>query len=224
MRKIEGITTIIWDCDDTIWIHRKDEIEIILANMVNIPEVELFTRQYFGFFEEFEKRFKEQKFSYRKVVALIEERLPILSDYGISAVDFLDKWIQVETSFLNEDALEVIKRQKEEGYKVVILTDWFWDSQIKLLSKYGVLEYVDKIYTCDDGFVKSNPKSAEKIVEKGCESEYVIIGDSLTSDIAFATHARIRSIWYNWKGLENKTQYRPTAEISEITEVLKIIE
>lgn len=222
--KIKGISTIIWDCDNTIWIHRQDELEELIAKGVGIPYTEELKKQYYGFFDAFNKRFEDEKVTFKKTAKLIEERMPILSKYGVTGSYFLDKWIPLETSFVNGEAVEVLKYQREKGYKIVILTDWFMDSQVQLLETYGLLQYIERIYACDHEYMKANPKSAKRIIRKGNESEYVIIGDSPNSDIAFAEHAKIKSIWYNPSKKENKTQYIPTVEVTSLLEVIKIIE
>ena len=42
--------------------------------------------------------------------------------------------------------------------------------------------------------------SAEGLIKPGKEEQYIIIGDSVSSDIAFAHHSGIRSIWFNKNG------------------------
>lgn len=222
--KIKGISTIIWDCDNTIWIHREDELEELIAKGVGIPYSEELKEQYHGFFDAFNKRFENEKVTFKKTAKLIEERMPILSKYGVTGSYFLDKWIPLETSFVNEEAVKALKCEREKGYKNVILTDWFMASQVKLLSKYGVSQYIERIYACDNQYMKTSPKSAERIIKPGSESEHVIIGDSLNSDIAFAQYAKISSIWYNPSKKKNETQYIPTAEVSSLLEVIDIIE
>lgn len=221
-KKIKNVKTVIWDCDNTIWPHRKDERKLV-AEKFGISEVKEFERQYLGMFTAFGQYFTDRKVSYGKIIRVIQDSMPILSKYGITAADFLKKWILIETSFLNEDALETIKYLQEKGYKNIVLTDWLWDCQVPLLKKYGILQYVDKIYTCDGQYLKKNPKSAARVVEAGCEEDYVIIGDSLNDDIAFANHAGIRSIWYNPEGKKNETNFKPTIEICSMLEVCRII-
>ena len=58
---------------------------------------------------------------------------------------------------------------------------------------------------------------------RGYEKEYVIIGDSLKNDIAFANHAGIRSIWFNPKCKKNKSQYKPTMQVTSLYEVCQRI-
>lgn len=222
--KIKGISTILWDCDFTIWKHREDELEKLIAKGVGIPYTEELKEQYYGFFAAFNNKFKDEKVTLKKVAKLIEERMPIIMKYGVTGAYFLDKWIPLETSIVNEEAIKVLEYQREKGYKIIILTDWFMESQVKLLKTYGILQYVERIYACDNEYLKANPKSAKRIIKAGNESEYVIIGDSLNSDIAFAEHAKIRSIWYNPLKKENTTQYIPTVEVASLLEIIEIIE
>ncbi len=212
----------IWDMDNTIWHHRKDEA-IIIAKTLGIKSTKKFEKQFKCMLEQFEEVFKKQKVTDERIVELIERTMPILAINGINVHEFLERWFPIETSFLNEDALEVIKYLKYKGNKNITLSDWIWDAQIILLEKYGVLPYIDEIYTCDDNYIKRNPKSSLRIIEPGKEEEYVIIGDSLNSDIAFANHAGIKSIWYNPTYKKNTTEFIPTVEVSSLLEIPRIL-
>lgn len=221
-KKIKNVKVVILDLDNTTWLHRKDEGKLV-AEILEIPVSDEFEEQYLSMFTAFGKYFTDRKVAYGKIIKVIQDSMPILSQYGITAAEFLKKWIPIETSFLNEDALEAVKYLKEKGYKIIVLTDWLWDCQVPLLKKYGLLPYIDKIYTCDGQYLKKNPKSASRVIETGREEDYVIIGDSLKDDIAFANHAGIKSIWYNPEGKKNETTFKPTVEIYSMLEVCRII-
>ena len=51
----------------------------------------------------------------------------------------------------------------------------------------------------------------------------IIVGDSLTSDIAGANRAGIKSCWYNPRGAENGTNAQPDFEIKDLREILEIL-
>ena len=51
----------------------------------------------------------------------------------------------------------------------------------------------------------------------------IIVGDSLTSDIAGANRAGIKSCWYNPRGAENGTNAKPDFEIKDLGEILEIL-
>ena len=222
IKLIENVKVVILDLDNTTWMHRKDEARVV-TDALQIPLTKDFEEQYLGMFSEVGKYFAERKMTYGKVIRLVKQCMPVLQQYNMSAEEFVKKWIPIETSFLNEDALEAIKYLKAKGYKIVVLTDWLWECQVPLLKKYGLMPYIDKIYTCDDQYLKKNPKSAARVIEEGCEEDYVIIGDSLKDDIAFANHAGIRSIWFNPEGKVNETGFKPTSEIASMLEVCRII-
>lgn len=219
---MKNIKTVIFDCDETLWIHRKDE-DKILTNSLKIPLTEEFTKQYFDMICHLGLYFKDKKATIKKLGKVIEIYMPILKKYNLSTEKFIKTWFAVETSFINEDSLKLLHYLKTKRYKIVILSDTFYEKQIKLLKNYGILPYIDEIYTCDNHYLKSNPKSISRVITSGHESEYVIVGDSLQYDIAFANNAGIRSIWYNAEFKKNKTQFKPTDEVSSLLEIRRIL-
>ena len=52
----------------------------------------------------------------------------------------------------------------------------------------------------------------------------MIIGDSLTSDIKGGNNADILCCWYNPHGAENKNNLKIDYEITDIAQVLRILE
>lgn len=221
-RKLKKVRTIIWDCDNTIWMHRKDEINII-AKHFKISDIKELEIQYFEMLRQYDESFVEKKVTFEEFAYLIEEYLPIIKKYGYEPEEFLKEWLTVETSFLNEDTLETIKYLNYIGFENIILTDLLRDKQIRLLEKYGVLPYIKHVYTCDNEYSKRNPKAKSRIIKSGKEDEYLMVGDSLKSDIAFANMAKIHSVWYNPNFKKNDTQFKPTYEINSMLELCKIL-
>lgn len=96
--------------------------------------------------------------------------------------------------------------------------------QIGMLRKFGILEYIERLYCCDNRYLKCNPLSAREIIKPGTESEFVILGDSPSSDLAFAKHAGIKSIWFNKCGeKKNETPHKPDLEVYSLQEVIDIL-
>ncbi|MBE5780712.1 MAG: noncanonical pyrimidine nucleotidase, YjjG family [Clostridiales bacterium] len=54
-------------------------------------------------------------------------------------------------------------------------------------------------------------------------SDAIILGDSLTADMAGGKNAGVATCWYNPKGLKNNTDVVPTYEIKELSEFLPIV-
>ena len=220
--EFRSVRKVIWDCDNTIWIHRKDEVNII-ADYFGIKDIEEFGIEYFDTFNIFYESFVNEKAKKEKLVDIVEKALPILKKYGIDSSEFVKGWSTIETSFLNSDVFEVLDYLTKKKYENLILTDWFEETQYHNLKLYGLLDYFSQISTCDDQYLKTNPKSAQRIIKKGREEEYVIIGDSLKSDIAFASHSGIKSIWFNPEGRINTTNFIPTLQIKRLSEIYLIL-
>lgn len=221
-KKLKRVRTIIWDCDNTIWMHRKDEINII-ARHFKISDLKELEVQYFEMLRQYDEVFAEKKVTFEEFANLIKEHLPIIKKYGYEPEEFLQEWLTIETSFLNEDALETIKYLHYMGFENIILTDLLWDKQIRLLEKYGVLPYITHVYACDGEYSKRNPKTKSRIVKNGEEEEFLMVGDSLKNDIAFANMAKIQSVWFNPNFMKNDTQFKPTYEINSMLELCKML-
>ena len=132
--------------------------------------------------------------------------------------------LKFETIEFNEDVLVVMEYLQEKGVKNIIKTDWWRNYQQERLKHWGVLNYIERLYCCDNSYLKCNPLSAKEIINEGHEAKFVIIGDSLTSDIAFAKHSGIKSIWLNKDNKqENNSPYKPDFEVASLLEVMEII-
>lgn len=52
----------------------------------------------------------------------------------------------------------------------------------------------------------------------------MIVGDSLTSDILGGLNANIATCWFNKRNKINKTDIQPHYEISDLSELIDIVE
>lgn len=222
MRRLDGIRTLIWDCDGTIWKHVEHEAEIVTKEL-GIPLTERFSDEYFKMIENIESHFEHQKVTKTAYIDLIQKCMPILLENGIKADEFFDEWMMIETSELNEGARETIEYFYSKGYKNIVLTDMPYVKQVSLLEKYGVLQYIKEVHAGDDNYLKRHQKSTKRVIENGHEKEYVIIGDSIKNDIAFANNSGIKSIWFNPECKKNKSEYKPTMQVTSLYEVCKRI-
>ena len=221
---MEKVRTVIWDCDNLMWLHKREESEIV-SKKLGISEIGEYTAQFFDMIECFNNYFIKTRVNKKELYNIIECSMPILSFYGITPQKFLEIWnsAKFEVNEFNPETLTVMKYLQEKGIKNIVKSDWIREVQEELLKGFGVLEYIEELHCCDNAYLKCNPLSAEGIIKKGREEEYIMIGDSPRSDIAFANHAGIKSIWVNYHGKENTTKYKPTYEITSLLEVMEII-
>lgn len=222
---MKKVRTVIWDCDNVMWFHKPEEPQIT-AKALEIAEVEEFSIEFYKFFENFMNYFKRKKVSMKETLKLVELEMPILDTYGISPKRFMtvhDR-LKIEVNAFNYDTLTLMKYLESKNIRSVVKSDWWKNVQVEIMSHYGVLDYIKELYCCDNSYLKCNPLSAEGVVELGREEQYLIIGDSLTSDIAFANSAGIKSIWFNRDNKHiNQTSYKPTFEVNSLLEVMKIL-
>ncbi|AKS71696.1 hypothetical protein RN70_08475 [Staphylococcus schleiferi] len=55
------------------------------------------------------------------------------------------------------------------------------------------------------------------------KNDFLIVGDSLTSDIQGGINAGIDTCWYNHRQLHNKTAIKPTYTIQHIQDLIQIL-
>lgn len=221
---IENVRTIIWDCDNVMWFHKKEQPQI-LATALQIAEVEDFTEQFFDFLNEFLIYFKNKKVNMKETLKLLEKDMPILGVYSLSPEYFMKVFsrLKVQLNDFNYDTLVVMEYLASKGIKNIIKSDWWRDTQEKILQYYGVMKYIEELHCCDNAYLKNNPLSVKELIKQGREEQYLIIGDSLTSDIMFAKNAGIKSIWLNSNSQKNNTEYKPDFEVASLLEVMQII-
>lgn len=224
---MKKVRTFIWDLDETIWFHPKNQGEIF-ATLLGIKEQEKFLKQYSQMWKDFLPQFQNKKVTYSAVEQYMEEKIPILRINHLSGTDFLEimKKGKRQLEEVNQEAVETLQYLTAKGYHHISITDYFAVPQEKALEDLGVRGYIGKVYGCDDGYMKNNPaKVGQVIVELGLEKrreEFIMIGDSLSSDIHFANALGIKSIWYNRKRLANTTSYLPTLEVPSLLELKNI--
>ena len=220
---MKKIHTVIWDCDGVVWKNEKNLQPI--AKKLEIANYEEFSKQCHEFFNKFSEYFKNKKVNMPETLQMADKIMPILGIHSIAPITFFRalRDTKLEICSFNNDAIFLMRYLQSKGIKNIIKTDWWKEIQEVVLSHYGVMEYVEELHCCNDEYLKINPKSTENLIKKGREDGYVIIGDSLKSDIAFAEHADIKSIWYNPYNKENATQMKPTYEVTSLLEVMDII-
>lgn len=223
---MENVGIVIWDCDYVIWFHIRGYEAELVAKDLKIMEIEEFISQFYEFFMNFNSHFKNRRVTIDETYKFIEQKMPILYFYNYTPAQFMKSLDRVKFlgNELNKDALKLMKYLSKKGIKNIVKSDWWRYVQEDMLRTYGLMDYIEELHCCENAYLKSNPLSKEGIIEPGKEEQYVIIGDSLTSDIAFAQHAGIKSIWFNKDGEKvNNTPFKPTYEVPSLLDVMKII-
>ena len=106
------------------------------------------------------------------------------------------------TGYLLDGAEQFLASLKERG-RIYLITNGTPAAQYGRLESLGLRGFFDGIFVSDEiGFAKPDRRFFEYVLEKtglGAD-ECVVIGDSLSSDIAGAANAGLLSIWYDPSG------------------------
>lgn len=129
-------------------------------------------------------------------------------------------------------AFDITKYLHEKGYKIVIATNGPTSAVIPKLSKTGIYDYVDTIFTAEEaGHMKPNKIFFEglfnKINNKNTK-EMIIIGDELEKDIKGGIENNIDTCWFNRKFKDRYTKedikaYPHKYEITSLEELKNIL-
>lgn len=224
---MKNIRTIIWDLDETVWFYNENETQV-LCEKLNINDLATFDKQYYGMWASLNEYFKEDVVTYDGIERFISEKIPILEEYSVTAEDLIKAIRNEKFKFvtLNSEAAEMMMYFSEKGIKNISITDWIAEHQKDALKRANLHPYIQEVYGCDNSYLKCTNKRAEEVLKELVKEEtnqFLMIGDSLSSDIFLANNLGIKSIWYNRKEKVNTTDNIPTLEVKSLLELKEIL-
>lgn len=223
---MKKVRTIIWDLDETVWHYKENESKI-LCKKLNIDKEEQFKKEYYQALGDLLGYFKDKIVTYEKVKQFIDEQMPILRTAGISVGNFLKILCEgkKDVADINPEAIVMMKYFKGRGLRNISITDWFASEQEISLISFNANTYIERIYGCDNTYFKNSAQKVSQIVKEleleERREEFIMIGDSLSSDIFFAQKLGIKSVWYNPKEKKNTTNNIPNIEVKSLLELKK---
>ena len=145
----------------------------------------------------------------------------------------LEKAIELNYLFMNalKESVIAIKnayntlKYLSNKYQIIIATNGPQIATKEKLSKINCLQFVNNILSADMfGYVKPRKEFFEGIqhtLNNYQTEEYLIVGDSLSSDIAFAMNCNFDSCWFNPNKAPLPSKYKPTMIINDLIELTK---
>ena len=113
-------------------------------------------------------------------------------------------------------------------YRLFLASNGTARVQERRLSKTGFGKYFEKSFVSEEiGFFKPDSRYFEACfaaIDGFDKSKAVMVGDSLSSDIAGGRNAGIKTVWLNRFSAENKSEIKPDYEISDISALPELIE
>jgi len=134
----------------------------------------------------------------------------------------------VKHCFLLEETIEVLDHlSKIDGLSQHIITNGMKDAQRPRITKLDLDKYFETITVSDEiGFAKPDPRFFDHVfagISEQEKSRFLVVGDSLRSDIQGGINYGIDTCWFNPDGKVNDLQIRPTYEITKLLDLKNII-
>lgn len=121
------------------------------------------------------------------------------------------------------ETLEYLKRK----YTIVIATNGPQIAAKDKVAKTNCLDFVDYILSAEMcGYMKPHKEffdAIQKLLDNYNNEEYLVIGDSLKSDVDFGMNCDFDSCWFNRNNEILPKKYQPTIIIKDLTELNKIL-
>ena len=154
----------------------------------------------------------------------------LFDEIGVShdAYDFNIRYLYEfgKGNFLVQGALEICREIATCGKQIYIVTNGLAATQ-EARAKYSPInEYVSGVFSSHAiGYQKPDKEYFDYVFSciKAPKDKMLIIGDSLTADIAGGNNAGIDSCWFNAQGAKNLTNIKPTYEIRELGKLRRFI-
>ena len=131
-------------------------------------------------------------------------------------------------TFLIDGAVDICKKIVSCKKQIFIVTNGILATQEARIKHSLIKAYISGFFVSEFiGYQKPDIKYFEYVfshIPQVGKEKILIIGDSLTADIAGGNSAGIDSCWFNERGHENHTDIMPTYEIRKLNELNRFIE
>lgn len=228
-----AIKHILIDLDDTVYdFHRAEKISIskTLAEF-GVEPTEAVVKRYSVINSECWRMLEKGVMTREQILVERFKRLFDELGVGVNADEARRKYETnlSECAYTVEGAMELIHALRGEGkYTVSIASNGTARVQDKRIAKGGIAPLFDRIFISErTGAAKPSLKFFDKCLEVlGAKDrrEVIIIGDSLSSDIAGGIAAGIWTCHFNPKGKITVGEIKPDFSVSRLSDVLTVLD
>lgn len=227
------IKYLLWDIDATLLNFKKAEYFAMREGFreFNIAIDESEIKNYNLINDKYWKRLEKGEITRETVLhGRFREFFDGLNiEYNDKLIYDFNKFYQVALGnniFFNDNAKETLKAL-EKTYKQYAITNGSIVAQKGKLKKSGLDKIFDGVFISEEmGIDKPNKEFFDIVFENIGSTdtrEYLLVGDSLTSDILGANNAGIKNIWYNPEKKEKNLDVIVNFTIYDLREVVEIL-
>ncbi len=221
---------LLFDADNTLFDFNKCEFEAFKLAIADSPltySEKLYKRYHVindGLWKDLEKglttRSELKVLRYKR---LLESEGIFDGDYKNLAYNY-ENYLGMQSFEI--DGAESLLSSLHGKVGIYIVTNGITSIQNRRFAKSGLTVYIDKIYISEQmGVSKPSPLFFEKVLEDVGDpdrSNYLVIGDSLSSDIDGAIRSGLDSCWFNLFG-ETSESRTPTYTVNKLSEINSIV-
>lgn len=222
---------ILFDADNTLLDFEADERNAFFALMsekqIECDDVlyEKYAQHNLSLWEKYERREIDKQY-------ILDHRFTdFLKSENISGdgIEFNDRFCYHLScgGIKVKDVDKVCTALIENGYKLYIVTNGIKFIQDKRFEKAGINKYFESFYISECiGFQKPRAEFFDFVLNDIGDfdrSDYLIVGDSLTSDIKGGKNAGIDTCWFNINNVRNDTDIVSDYTIYSLKELLDIL-
>ncbi|SUK17559.1 HAD-superfamily hydrolase [Staphylococcus agnetis] len=226
-----GYKVVLLDFDDTLVDFHDAEVKAFhhLMNQYRVPESK---RDYESFKKINQAHWEAfQRDELTKAEVLSHRFIETFRQYGMTIdgheadVTFRDGLATAKIKWHEgvEQALDYLKSK----YTLAIATNGVTHTQKRRIAQTDLMSYVDHLFISDEMGAQKPSRQFFEIVFNTMPhlnaNDFIIIGDSLTSDIQGGINGGIDTIWFNHKNVENNTPITPTYTINTMHEIEHIL-
>ena len=218
---------VLFDADETLLDFKRAEREALAATLIDFsfPCSEEIIEVYSKINSSFWKKLERGEID--KASLKTERFREFCETLGFSCnpVEMAETYIKnlSEQAFVFEGAEEICKRLSKTC-RLYIVTNGIKSVQTKRFDKSGLKPYFEDCFISEDmGFEKPDRRYFEAVAAKISDfdaSRTLIVGDSLTSDIAGGMNFNIDTCWYNPNGLFGEGMTYTVSDLFAIEEIV----
>ncbi len=222
---------IFLDLDDTIFDFGYAEREALYAVLASVNVAP--TEEHLSLFSEINdahwKRLERGELTRRQVhigrFCAFLEAISVQADAESVNRVFMDA--VGESHHFIEGAEQLLQDLRRAGKRLYVVSNASISVQRHRLRLAGLEDFFDGVFLSEEiGAQKPSREFFERCFARvpSMKPEHaIILGDSLTSDIAGGRNAGIATCWFNPKAKENRADVRPDFEIRSLGEFLSIV-
>ncbi|MEK3734843.1 MULTISPECIES: YjjG family noncanonical pyrimidine nucleotidase [Paenibacillus] len=224
---------VLFDADETLFDYTKAEAHALTSAFqeMKLECTPLLVDSYRRINQELWKAFEQGSITQQQLRTARFERLVAehrLSE-AIDAEAFSQAYIKYlgEGAFLIDGAAELCSQLQAGGQRMAIITNGIKEVQLSRIGRSELCDAFECIVVSEDaGSQKPHPAIFDFAFDKlgfPDRQEVLIVGDSLTSDIAGGSRYGIDTCWYNPGRKPNHSDVQPTYEIQRLEELVPIL-